>query len=49
LKGSRAFAVPRIPAGGLVVDTDGKSATETAEEIFGRLRLGPEVGGAAPR
>jgi chloramphenicol 3-O-phosphotransferase len=40
LKGAGVFVVPRIPAGGLVLETDGMSAAETAEEIFSRLGLG---------
>jgi hypothetical protein len=41
LKEAGVFVVPRIPPGGLVVETDGMSAAETAEEIFIRLKLGP--------
>jgi hypothetical protein len=41
LKDAGVFVVPEIPAGSLVVETDGKSAAETAEEISSRLRLGP--------
>jgi adenylate kinase len=37
LKEAGAFVVPGIPAGGLVVETDGVSAAETANEIFIRL------------
>lgn len=43
LEGAGAFVVPRIPAGGLVLETDRMSAAETAEEIFSRLGLGPAL------
>ena len=39
LKEAGAFVVPEIPPGGLVVETDGMSAAETAKEIFTRLGL----------
>lgn len=39
LKEAGAFVVPKIPAGGLIVETDGKPAAETAEEIVSRLGL----------
>jgi hypothetical protein len=41
LKEAGVFVVPRIPADGLVVETDGISAAETAVEIVSRLGLGP--------
>ena len=41
LKGGGAFDGPRIPAGGLMVETDGISAVEAAAEIYSRLGLGP--------
>ena len=37
LKEAEAFVVPRIPATGLVVETDGVSAAEAAETIVRRL------------
>jgi AAA domain len=39
LKDAGAFEGPRIPAGGLVVETDGILATEAAAEILSRLGL----------
>jgi len=39
LKDGGAFDGPVIPAGGLVVETDGISAVQAAEEIYGRLGL----------
>lgn len=41
LKDAGAFDGPRIPAGSLVVETDGISAAEAAAEIFIRLGLAP--------
>jgi hypothetical protein len=48
LKDAGAFEGPWIPAGGLVVETDGISAAEAAAEIFSRLGLGSDgLDGAA--
>jgi hypothetical protein len=44
LKEAGAFVDPGIPAGGLVVETDGISAAKAAEEIFRGLGLGPQGG-----
>jgi hypothetical protein len=41
LKDAEVFVEPRIPAGGLVVDTTGISAAAAAEEILSRLGLEP--------
>jgi hypothetical protein len=41
LKEAGAFVVPRIPGGGLVLETDGVAPAETAEQIFSRLGLEP--------
>jgi hypothetical protein len=41
LKDAGAFEGPWIPAGGLVLETDGISAAESAAEIFSRLGLEP--------
>jgi hypothetical protein len=43
LKYGGAFYGPEIPAGGIVVETDGVSAVEAATEIFSRL--GTELAG----
>ena len=41
LKDAGVFVNPGIPAGGVVVETTGISAAETAKEIFNRLGLDP--------
>ncbi len=48
LKEAGAFVVPGIPAGGLVVETEGISAAEAAREIFSALGLSPPDGTTMP-